>query len=159
MVTGTLMAYAVPNPAKHQHHFGGSVYTWNYFGLHFKAYHGLIAFAINVIVVIAGSLILNALKYRRRDDTGAWIRITLEAASAERWRIAVEDNGVGIDPEHLGSIFEEFQQTDVGAEQREGTGLGLALSKRLVELHGGKIWVESEVGKGSTFTFTLPVTP
>jgi len=54
-------------------------------------------------------------------------------------------------------IFEEFQQTDVGAEQIEGTGLGLALSKRLVELHGGRIWVESQLGEGSTFTFTLPV--
>ncbi len=62
MATGTLMAYAVPNPAKHQHHFGGSVYTWHYFGLHFKAYHGLIAFAINVIVVVIVTLVLKALR-------------------------------------------------------------------------------------------------
>ncbi len=68
MVTGTLMAYAVPNPAKHQHHFGGSVYTWHYFGLHFKAYHGLIAFVINLIVVVLGSLILNAIRAPKGED-------------------------------------------------------------------------------------------
>jgi SSS family solute:Na+ symporter len=68
MVTGTLMANAVPNPAKHQHHFGGSVYPWHYFGLHFKAYHGVIALAINLIVVVAGSLILNALGAPKGND-------------------------------------------------------------------------------------------
>ena len=56
-------------------------------------------------------------------------------------------------------IFEEFQQTEAGIEQGEGTGLGLALSKRLVELHGGRIWVDSEFGKGSTFVFALPARP
>jgi signal transduction histidine kinase len=71
--------------------------------------------------------------------------------------VSVADTGPGIAPEDQDRIFEEFQQTDLGAEQKEGTGLGLALSKRLVELHGGRIWVESEPGKGSTFTFTLPV--
>jgi two-component system sensor histidine kinase ChiS len=63
----------------------------------------------------------------------------------------------GLAPEDHERIFDEFQQTDAGVEQREGTGLGLALSKRLVELHGGRIWVDSEVGRGSTFVFTLPV--
>jgi two-component system, NtrC family, sensor kinase len=73
--------------------------------------------------------------------------------------VSVTDTGPGIPPEDQGRIFEEFQQAAAGKEQREGTGLGLALSKRLVELHGGRIWVESEVGKGSTFVFTLPVPP
>jgi SSS family solute:Na+ symporter len=68
MVTGTLMAYSVPNPAKHQHHFGGSVYAWHYFGLHFKAYHGALALAINLIVVIVGSLILNAVRAPKGED-------------------------------------------------------------------------------------------
>ncbi|MGH3078606.1 MAG: HAMP domain-containing sensor histidine kinase, partial [Gaiellaceae bacterium] len=71
-------------------------------------------------------------------------------------RISVADTGPGIAAEDRERIFEEFQQTEAGLEQREGTGLGLALSKRLVELHGGRIWVDSELGAGSTFTFTLP---
>lgn len=68
MVTGTLMAYAVPNPTKHQHHFGGSVYSWHYFGLHFKAYHGLIAFAINLIVVVVASVVLNVVRAPKGQD-------------------------------------------------------------------------------------------
>ncbi len=72
-------------------------------------------------------------------------------------QVSVTDTGPGIAPEDRERIFEEFQQTDVGVDQREGTGLGLAVSKRLVELHGGRIWVESEPGHGSRFVFTLPV--
>jgi signal transduction histidine kinase len=72
--------------------------------------------------------------------------------------IAVTDTGIGIAPEDQAAIFEEFRQ--VGSDEtrkQEGTGLGLTLAKKFVELHGGKIWVQSEVGRGSTFTFTLPV--
>jgi signal transduction histidine kinase len=72
-------------------------------------------------------------------------------------RVSVADTGPGIAHADQERIFDEFQQTDVGTSQHEGTGLGLALSKRLVELHGGKIWVESELGEGSTFVFTLPL--
>jgi len=71
--------------------------------------------------------------------------------------ISVSDTGVGITSEDQAKIFEEFRQVgtaDTG--KHEGTGLGLTLAKKFVELHGGKIWVESEVGKGSSFTFTLP---
>jgi len=74
-------------------------------------------------------------------------------------RVSVADTGPGIAPEDHERIFEEFQQTDAGVEQGEGTGLGLALSKRLVQLHGGRIWFDSELGKGSTFVFTLPARP
>ncbi len=85
---------------------------------------------------------------------------SVEVSSAQRngeVLVSIADTGPGIAPEDQERIFEEFQQTEVGPEQREGTGLGLALSKKLIELHGGRIWVESEPGKGSTFTFTLPV--
>jgi signal transduction histidine kinase len=71
-------------------------------------------------------------------------------------RVSVSDTGPGIAPADQERIFEEFQQTELGARQREGTGLGLALSRRLVELHGGRLWVESELGSGSRFVFTLP---
>ena len=72
--------------------------------------------------------------------------------------VAVRDTGPGISPDDQARIFEEFQQArDTNGERPEGTGLGLALSRSLVELHGGRIWVESEPGEGSTFTFTLPV--
>ena len=77
-----------------------------------------------------------------------------------RWRFLSADTGIGIAPEDQPKIFEEFRQ--VGSDYThkvEGTGLGLTLAKKFVELHGGKIWVESEVGKGSKFTFTLPTNP
>jgi GAF domain-containing protein/anti-sigma regulatory factor (Ser/Thr protein kinase) len=72
--------------------------------------------------------------------------------------ISVTDTGIGIASEDQARIFEEFRQVGADyAHKGEGTGLGLTLAKKFVELHGGKIWVESEVGKGSTFTFTLPI--
>ncbi|HXH83812.1 MAG TPA: GAF domain-containing protein [Candidatus Tectomicrobia bacterium] len=74
--------------------------------------------------------------------------------------IAVADTGIGIAPEDQEAIFEEFRQVGTDyAKKHEGTGLGLALARRFVELHGGRLTVESEPGRGSTFTFTIPVTP
>jgi signal transduction histidine kinase len=73
-------------------------------------------------------------------------------------KISIGDTGVGIAPEDQEAIFEEFRQVGSNyAQKREGTGLGLSLTRKFVELHGGKIWVESELGKGSIFTFTLPI--
>ena len=100
------------------------------------------------------NLLSNAVKF-----TAEGGRIDVDAGlNEDSIEISVSDTGIGIAPEHQDTIFEEFRQvgTDV-SKKREGTGLGLALTKRFVELHGGTIRVESILGKGSTFTFTLPL--
>jgi signal transduction histidine kinase/putative methionine-R-sulfoxide reductase with GAF domain len=75
-------------------------------------------------------------------------------------QISVSDTGIGIAPEDQAAIFEEFRQVGRDdARKQEGTGLGLTLAKKFVELHGGQIWVQSQVGQGATFTFTLPARP
>ena len=71
--------------------------------------------------------------------------------------ISVSDTGVGIAPEDQEAVFEEFRQVGAADKKVEGTGLGLALSRKFIELHGGRIGVKSQVGSGSTFTFTIPV--
>ena len=71
--------------------------------------------------------------------------------------VSASDTGVGIAPEDQEAVFEEFRQVGTAAKKVEGTGLGLALSRKFIELHGGSIWVQSQVGIGSTFTFTIPV--
>jgi signal transduction histidine kinase len=98
------------------------------------------------------NLLSNAVKFT---PAGGAVDVSAVRADGEV-RVSVTDTGPGIAPEDQERIFEAFQQTDAGIEQREGTGLGLALSKRLIEFHGGRIWVESALGKGSTFVFTLP---
>ena len=98
------------------------------------------------------NLLSNAVKFT---PAGGSVDVRATQVNGEV-QVSVADTGPGIAAEDLERIFEEFQQTEAGLEQREGTGLGLALSKRLVELHGGRIWVDSEVGTGSTFVFTLP---
>jgi signal transduction histidine kinase len=100
------------------------------------------------------NLLSNAVKFT---PDGGRVDVTAAHANGDIV-IAVKDTGIGISPEDQERIFEEFQQARRQTERsREGTGLGLSLAKRFVELHGGRIWVESEPGKGSTFTFTLPV--
>ena len=98
------------------------------------------------------NLLSNAVKFT---PAGGQVDVSATRVDGEM-RVSVADSGPGIAAEDLDRIFEEFQQTEAGAKQREGTGLGLALSKRFVEMHGGRIWCESEIGKGSTFEFTLP---
>jgi signal transduction histidine kinase len=71
--------------------------------------------------------------------------------------VSVSDTGVGIAPEDQEAVFEEFRQVGTAEKKVEGTGLGLTLCRKFVELHGGKIWVTSQVGAGSTFTFSIPL--
>jgi signal transduction histidine kinase len=73
--------------------------------------------------------------------------------------VSVTDTGVGIAPEDCEAVFEEFRQVGSHSEAKaQGTGLGLALTRKFIELHGGKIWLTSTLGQGSTFSFTLPLT-
>jgi signal transduction histidine kinase len=101
------------------------------------------------------NLLSNALKF-----TSEGGRIDVQATMRDDIaEISVADTGVGIAPEDQEVMFEEFRQVGTAAKKVEGTGLGLALSRKFIELHGGRIWVKSKVGAGSTFTFTLPVRP
>ena len=108
------------------------------------------------------NLLSNAIKFT--PDSGS-VRVTVRRApevglskGGEWMEVAVADTGIGLKPEDRERIFDTFEQVDSAyARQQQGTGLGLALSRRFVELHGGRIWVESEVGKGSIFRFVLPL--
>ena len=85
-------------------------------------------------------------------------RISVRAAVRDGLaELSVSDTGVGIAPEDQETVFEEFRQVGTASKKVEGTGLGLAISRKFIELHGGKIWVKSQVGAGSTFAFTLPL--
>ena len=98
------------------------------------------------------NLVGNAIKFT---DAG---EVVIEAgASNGSFKVSVRDSGPGISKSDQAKLFQEFQQADNSITKKKGgTGLGLAISKRIIELHGGKIWVDSEIGRGSTFTFTLP---
>jgi signal transduction histidine kinase/HAMP domain-containing protein len=102
---------------------------------------------------VLANMLANAVKFTERGS------VSVSASAAEGWvTVSVADTGVGITPEAQAYVFDEFRQADSSTTRRYGgTGLGLAISKRLVTLHGGRIWVDSEVGKGSTFHFTLPI--
>jgi signal transduction histidine kinase len=100
------------------------------------------------------NLISNAIKFSPPES-----EITIRAKVVEQMaRFCVEDEGRGIPPENLESIFEQFQQVDASdSRQKGGTGLGLAICQRIIQQHQGQIWVESELGHGSKFYFTLPI--
>ncbi len=99
------------------------------------------------------NLVGNAIKFT---DAGE-VAIKAEAHNGS-FHVSVRDTGPGISSADQARLFQEFQQADNAITKKKGgTGLGLAISKRIIEMHGGRIWVESQPGQGSTFTFTLPV--
>ncbi|MFH0826271.1 MAG: ATP-binding protein [Candidatus Omnitrophota bacterium] len=103
---------------------------------------------------VLGNLIGNSIKFTPKEG---WITVTAKLNAQNQIEVSVEDTGTGIHPEDLPKVFDKFYQagervsTDIG-----GTGLGLSIAKEIVELHGGKIWAESQKGSGTKFTFTLP---
>jgi PAS domain S-box-containing protein len=101
------------------------------------------------------NLIINGIKFH--SEEAPIINICVEKKESE-WLFSVKDNGIGIDPQYSERIFEVFKRLHK-KEEYPGTGIGLAVCKKIVERHGGHIWIESELGKGSTFYFTLPINP
>lgn len=104
------------------------------------------------LVRVFQNLISNAVKYRGEDPPRVELRID---SRDQEWLFTVQDNGIGIEPDYTEKIFGIFKRLHVRGE-RPGNGMGLAICKKIVNRHGGRIWVESEPGRGSTFYFTLP---
>jgi len=102
------------------------------------------------------NLVGNAIKFTPQGEVVVEVQLAGEDADSVTLHFAVTDTGIGIPPEKLAMIFDPFEQVDSSTTRRYGgTGLGLSISKRLAEIHGGRLWVESAVGKGSTFHFTV----
>ena len=106
---------------------------------------------------IVGNLLGNAIDFTPRGGH-VWVHATrVEGPNGAECVVEVGDSGIGIDPEHHDLVFREFAQVDSSASrEHHGTGLGLTIARQLVELHGGRIWLESELGAGSRFFFTIP---
>ena len=108
------------------------------------------------LVQVLQNLIANALKFRSGPSARVWV--TAEREHDAQWRISIADDGIGIDPQHRERVFKMFQRLH-DREAFEGTGIGLAICRKIVERQGGEIWVEEREGGGSVFSFTLPAVP
>ena len=109
---------------------------------------------LNQMVYVFTSLIDNAIKFR--GESGPEIRIAAASQGGD-WLFSIRDNGIGIDPRHSESVFHMFKRTN--GDRYAGSGAGLAITRRIIQRHGGRIWVESQPGSGSTFFFTMPRDP
>jgi chemotaxis family two-component system sensor kinase Cph1 len=99
------------------------------------------------------NLIGNAVKYRRKESP--CVHVSAQQRGKE-WIFSIYDNGIGIEPENVNRIFDPSQRSD-SSSKYQGTGIGLAICKKIVEAHKGRIWVASEPGEGSTFCFAIPL--
>lgn len=104
------------------------------------------------MVQVFQNIIGNAIKYRSKKPPEIQISAGKED---DYWLISIKDNGIGVEPEFFNQIFDIFRRLHT-RDEYEGTGIGLAISKKIIERHGGQIWVESELGKGSNFNFKIP---
>ena len=108
------------------------------------------------LVQVLQNLVANALKFARGPGAHVWVRAEHDGVAT--WEIAVADDGIGIEPRHRDRVFKMFQRLH-DRESFEGTGIGLAICRKLVERQGGRIWVDSREGGGTVFRFTLPAVP
>jgi light-regulated signal transduction histidine kinase (bacteriophytochrome) len=114
----------------------------------------------NQMIYVLTSLVENSIKFRGQSHPEIRISATPDVSvtpNGDGWLFSVRDNGIGIDPRHSEAVFHMFKR--INGDRYPGAGAGLAITRRIIERHGGRIWLESKLGSGATFWFTLPGTP